>query len=85
MDIINDFLHEFEELIFEEHLELIKEFKREYTNLNVYNKPCPHDDSSADVVGICGCCFFHIRKGRVMKIIEKYKQLIKKIKNIKEI
>lgn len=77
MEIIDDFLLKFENIIFKDHLELINEFKSEYTDFDTYNKPCPHDNSNEDVVGMCGCCFFHMRKRKVIKIIEKYQKLIK--------
>lgn len=75
MEVIEDFLQKFGDNIFEEHLEMIHTFKSEYSNYNAFNMPCPHDNSSGDVVGICGCYFFHSRKEKIMKIIEKYKNL----------
>lgn len=75
MDIIKDFLQEFGNIIFDEHLTLIRAFKNEYENFDSA-MICSHDNSSGDVVDTCGCYFFYLKKERVMKIIESYKALI---------
>lgn len=75
MEVIEDFLQKFGDIIFEEHLDIINEFKTKYNNCNSFNIPCHHNNSNGDVVDTCGCHFFHIRKEKVMKIIEKYKNL----------
>lgn len=75
MDFINDFLNEFGNIIFEEHLSFLRAFKTDYENFDD-KIPCSHDDNSnEDVVGMCTCYFFHMKKQRVMKIIEKYRSL----------
>lgn len=80
MEVIEAFLQEFGSVIFEEHLELLCAFKREYTDCNVYSMPCSHESTSGDVVGLCGCYFFFKRKKEVMRIIENYKKILKHFK-----
>lgn len=75
MNIIENFLHEFENIIFKEHLTFIRDFKNDYKNFNV-DLACSHDNSSGDVVDTCECYFFYLKKQKVMKIIDKYKSLI---------
>lgn len=76
MDTIEDFLQKFGNIIFEEHLELIRSFKSTYSNLELYNTPCSHDNSNEDVVGMCGCYYFQTRRQKIMKIIEKYTKIL---------
>lgn len=76
MDYIQDFLKEFGNFIFDEHLAFLCAFEKDYENFDE-NIPCSHDDDSGgDVVGMCRCYYFHMKKERVIKIIEKYKSLL---------
>lgn len=85
MDTIEDFLQKFGNIIFEEHLELINSFKTKYSNPDVSNVPCTHDNSNDDdVVGMCGCYYFQTRKQKIIKIIEKYKKLLNHFSSISE-
>lgn len=81
MNSINEFLLEFGDIIFDEHLSFISAFKNDYENFNE-SLPCRHNNSNEDVVGICRCYFFQMKKRRVMKIIKKYKDLMHRFSTI---
>lgn len=77
---IKQFLSEFGNILFDEHLELILEFERKYRTLENYNNDtscsqmCSRD---GDVTDSCSCFKFKTEKEKIISLIERYYKLSK--------